>query len=70
MCGRFTLIKPKEIEKRFETENQIPLLEPSYNVAPSFTLPIIARNSPNKAIMAKWGFFLYGNIKSPDPLVL
>jgi putative SOS response-associated peptidase YedK len=70
MCGRFTLIEPKEIEKRFETQNQVPLLEPIYNVAPSFTLPIIARNSPNRAIMAKWGFIPVWEQKKPRPFGL
>ncbi len=55
MCGRFTIGKPQEIEKRFKTENKLPLYEPSWNVAPSQMVTTITRNSPNKIIMMKWG---------------
>jgi putative SOS response-associated peptidase YedK len=65
MCGRFTLTEPEKIEKRFETSNKLPSLEPNYNVAPSFTMPIITKNSPNKAVMAKWGFLPAWEYKKP-----
>lgn len=70
MCGRFTLTEPQKIEKRFETSNKLPLLEPNYNVAPSFTMPIITKNSPNKAIMAKWGFLPVWEYKKSKPFGL
>ncbi|OGM11395.1 hypothetical protein A2Z22_01265 [Candidatus Woesebacteria bacterium RBG_16_34_12] len=56
MCGRFTLSKPEKIQKRFNTANKLPIFEPSYNISPSQTLPVITRNSPNKIIMMHWGF--------------
>ena len=59
MCGRFTLGKPTEIIKRFNTSNKLPMFEPSWNIAPSWTIPTITRNSPNKIAMMKWGF-LFG----------
>ena len=34
MCGRFTIASPNKIKKRFKTSNQMPMFEPSYNVAP------------------------------------
>jgi len=56
MCGRFTVGKPREIEKRFATSNKMPLFAASWNIAPSRTVPTIVRNSPNKIKMMKWGF--------------
>lgn len=56
MCGRFTLAKPENIEKRFKTANTLPLFEPSWNIAPSLIIPTITRNSPNKIQLMKWGF--------------
>src|SRR5687768_10532527 len=70
MCGRYTVTKPEKIVERFETQNKLPLLEPNYNVAPSFTLPIITRNSPNKPVMAKWGFLPVWEYKKPKPFSL
>jgi putative SOS response-associated peptidase YedK len=32
------------------------MFEPSYNIAPSQTLPTITRNSPNTITMMRWGF--------------
>jgi putative SOS response-associated peptidase YedK len=55
MCGRFTIARPERIEARFKTSNKLPLFEPSWNVSPSQTIPVITRNSPNKIIMMKWG---------------
>lgn len=56
MCGRYTLGKPQVIPKRFNTSNKLFLLNPSYNVAPSQTLPVIVKKSPNKISMMRWGF--------------
>ncbi len=67
MCGRYTLIQPKKIQKRFKTTNESSLLEPNYNVAPSFVIPIITRNSPNEVVMARWGFLPIWEIDNPKP---
>ena len=56
MCGRFTLAKPEKVQKRFNTQNKMPLFEASYNISPSQTLPVITKNSPNRITMMKWGF--------------
>lgn len=56
MCGRFTLIKPKLVKKRFHTVNDIPLFEPTYNVAPSQFFPVVTKNSPNKINLMRWGY--------------
>jgi putative SOS response-associated peptidase YedK len=55
MCGRFTIGNPQKIEKRFNTENKLPMFEASWNVAPSQRIPTITRNSPNKITMMRWG---------------
>jgi len=67
LCGRFTLTKPGDIEIRFNAHGDLHYVEPNYNVAPSFTMPIITRNSPNKAIMAKWGFLPIWEYKKSRP---
>jgi len=56
MCGRFTLGSPQKIKARFKTSNKTPLIDPSYNITPSQTIPVITRNSPNKITMMRWGF--------------
>lgn len=56
MCGRFTLGNPGKIQKRFKTSNKSPLFDPSYNIAPSQTVPVVTRNSPNKITLMRWGF--------------
>jgi putative SOS response-associated peptidase YedK len=63
MCGRFTLGNPKKVQQRFNTANRTPLLEPSFNIAPSQTLPVITRNSPNRIIMMRWEFTWSKNAK-------
>lgn len=67
MCGRFTIGKPENIEKRFNTINKLPFYEASWNVAPSQIVPTITSNSPNRIIMMKWGLMFnaknkYGTI--------
>jgi putative SOS response-associated peptidase YedK len=63
MCGRFTIGTPQKIEGRFSVSNKLPLLEPSWNIAPSRTIPTITRNSPNTITMMRWGFVWNKNTK-------
>jgi len=63
MCGRFTLGKPENIEKRFKTSNKLTGFDASWNVAPSQMLPTIKRSSPNKIVMMKWGLMFNKNTK-------
>lgn len=57
MCGRFgSTFSGEELSERFDLDAKPAHLDPSYNIAPSFTIPAITRNSPNKLIMMKWGF--------------
>lgn len=63
MCGRFTLAKTDKIKKRFKAKNDLPLIEPSWNVSPGQNVTTIARNSPNKITMMKWGLLWSRNAK-------
>jgi len=56
MCGRFTLSEPKLISKRFGVINKLPFFEPTYNAAPSQSIPVVVKRSPNTAVLMKWGF--------------
>ena len=56
MCGRYTLINPKRIKKRFKAKNKMEPQDPSFNIAPGMYLPTITRNSPNKITFMRWGF--------------
>jgi hypothetical protein len=40
MCGRYTLTNPKEIPKRFETSNELPLFDAPFNIPPATRNPI------------------------------
>lgn len=55
MCGRYTLGTPNAIKERFETENEVTDLDPSWNIAPGMRSPVIIRNSPNSIVVMKWG---------------
>lgn len=56
MCGRFALYTdPIALAKKFQTENLLDL-QPSYNVAPSQTIPIIRIEQGHRLFaMARWG---------------
>lgn len=66
MCGRFVLSKPDKIKGRFDASNEMPLFEPSYNIAPGMITPVITRNSPNRIVMMKWGLVPFW---SKDPKI-
>jgi putative SOS response-associated peptidase YedK len=56
MCGRFALYTdPIALAKKFQTENLLDL-QPSYNVAPSQTIPIIRNEQGHRLLaVARWG---------------
>src|SRR5688572_24314505 len=57
MCGRFgSVFGEDEFMERFDLSEKPQKFHQSYNVAPSFTIPVVVRNSPNKALLMKWGF--------------
>ena len=56
MCGRFALYTdPIALAKKFQTKNLLEL-QPSYNIAPSQTIPIIRNEQDHRLFaIAKWG---------------
>lgn len=56
MCGRFAIdIDKPTFIKRFNVGQLEIKLEPHYNVAPGMFLPTIIHQSPNSAVLMKWG---------------
>ncbi len=55
MCGRYTLVKTGEVERRFQASQGTLDLEPRYNVAPGQELPVVVRHSPNSLEVMRWG---------------
>lgn len=56
MCGRFAFdVDLETLKGRFSAGAEFQSLQPHFNVAPGMMMPIIVRNSPNKAILARWG---------------
>jgi putative SOS response-associated peptidase YedK len=59
MCGRYQLGlagKNKLFGYRFKVDEQQTLtLKDNYNIAPSQTMPVIVKHSPNSICMMKWG---------------
>lgn len=55
MCGRYTIVSnSKSVKKEFEIEDVAPI-QPQYNAAPSYELPVIADNAPNQISLFRWG---------------
>ena len=55
MCGRYTIVSnSKSIKKEFELE-ETQALDPQYNAAPSYSLPVITDQSPQKLSFYRWG---------------
>jgi putative SOS response-associated peptidase YedK len=57
MCGRFTAtFEFREIKLRWNIQNDIPLLAPRYNIAPSQEVPIIVlTDAGNELKQMRWG---------------
>ncbi len=57
MCGRYAMVLAGEgsFQRRFSLEERADDLAPHFNVAPTQTLPVIVRNSPNRVAMMRWG---------------
>lgn len=53
MCGRFNLIGPGKLQFRFHTENELPDLQPRYNIAPSQQVVIITNHREMELV--RWG---------------
>jgi len=55
MCGRYSLVPTENIAARFDIQQQQITLSPRYNVAPSQSMPVVVRNSPNRLVEMQWG---------------
>ncbi len=55
MCGRYVVGALSEgAQRRFSLEEALDL-DPRYNAAPTQTLPVIVRQSPNRLALMRWG---------------
>jgi putative SOS response-associated peptidase YedK len=55
VCGRFILTCDTLFENRFSIMGGDAACVTRYNIAPSQMVPIIVRESPNKAVLMRWG---------------
>ena len=55
MCGRYSLVQTDNIAARFDIQQEQLSLLPRYNVAPSQSMPVVVRNSPNRLVEMQWG---------------
>jgi putative SOS response-associated peptidase YedK len=55
MCGRYTLVEVDGLQKRFSLEEALPEVSARYNVAPTQTMPVVTRHSPNQLELMRWG---------------
>ncbi len=55
MCGRYSLVPTESIAARFDVQQAQLTLAPRYNVAPSQSMPVVVRNSPNRLVEMQWG---------------
>lgn len=55
MCGRFAITRIVGLPARFQLASFELDFKPRFNIAPSMEVPIIIRESPNRAVMMKWG---------------
>jgi putative SOS response-associated peptidase YedK len=55
MCGRFVIAFTDGFHVRFKVPEDIEMVTPRFNIAPSQRSPIILRESPNRLEMMRWG---------------
>ncbi len=55
MCGRYTLVEVDGLQRRFALEAPLPEVPARYNVAPTQTMPVVTRHSPNHLELMRWG---------------
>lgn len=55
MCGRYTIVSnSKSIKQEFNLE-EVQALDPQYNAAPSYSLPVITDQHPKSLSFYRWG---------------
>lgn len=55
MCGRYVLAETRALAERFSVVGELPSITPRYNVAPTQTMPVIVKHSPNRLVLMRWG---------------
>jgi len=55
MCGQFTLDSTAAFSERFHIENRLEDLRPRYNIAPRQHVPVVIGQSPNRAMLMRFG---------------
>ena len=57
MCGRYAIVLADDgtLQRRFSLEELLDNPAPRFNVAPTQTLPVIVRNTPDRVAMMRWG---------------
>ncbi len=55
MCGRYVLAATEAIAQRFNVTNAPANLAPHYNVAPTQSMPVVIKQSPNQLVLMRWG---------------
>lgn len=55
MCGRYVLAATEAIAQRFNATNAPANLAPHYNVAPTQSMPVVIKQSPNQLVLMRWG---------------
>lgn len=55
MCGRYVLADTAALTARFGVAGDVPSFAPRYNVAPTQTMPVVVKHSPNSLVLMRWG---------------
>jgi len=55
MCGRYVLAQIDALAQRFGVQADLPATTPRYNVAPTQTMPVVVKHSPNQLVLMRWG---------------
>jgi putative SOS response-associated peptidase YedK len=55
MCGRYVLAEINALAARFGVADDLPSVAPRYNVAPTQTMPVVVKHSPNSLVLMRWG---------------
>lgn len=73
MCGRFTLTTPAEVLAEVFGLDEVPELQPRYNIAPSQDAPVVGRRgpgAPRRIAVLRWGILRPGAESSRSPLLI
>lgn len=55
MCGRYVLAEINALAERFGIADDLPSVAPRYNVAPTQSMPVVVKHSPNRLVLMRWG---------------